>query len=233
MVEEQPFIIDQDTLSQLINISGRQRMLSQRIVLLIFHYSHNKDKETLVSLFDAIKLFELSHTQLIIGDEALSLPGLFSQRLKDIFFGETLHADTTIRTFISQVKKVFNLLKADENIDASVINELLIFSTSSLLGLLDEITSAYELEAKISAENMQAQIKKNQDEIASILHAITLVSKKANEISIYTHVVATRLGQTQAETKESKDIDAVATQVEILSDEMRRLVRALVTRVRE
>lgn len=231
MLTEQPLIIDQDILSQLINISGRQRMLSQRIVLLIQLYVQNGDQTTLKSLYDAIKLFDTSHKQLTEGDLEVPLPGVFSERLENIFYGEEIKAHSIIDSFINDVKKIFNDLKNDKSVSDDQMKNLLFFSTSELLTLLNDITTAYELEAKEAAEKMQAQIEAKQHELATILHSISLVSKKANQISVYTHVVATRLEQAQAQ--ESKDIEAVATQIEHLAEDMSKLIKELVTRVRE
>lgn len=230
---ETPIFVDQDTLSELINISGRQRMLSQRISLLILLCSQNKDKQLLQSLFDSIKLFESSYKKLTEGDKNASLPGLFSTRLKEIY--DRNHANKIIQAFISDTKSLFNKLNNDEKIDEKTLNSLLVLSTTKLLTLLNDITSAYEAEAKISAERIQERINEKQHELATILHSISLVSKKANQISVYTHVVATRLGQTQSEAQPEgrEDLETVASEIESLSEGMSKLIKELVAKVRE
>ena len=228
-MDESPIFVDQDTLSELINISGRQRMLSQRISLLILLCAQNKDKQLLQPLFDSIKLFESSYIKLTEGDKSSSLPGLFSTRLKEIY--EKDDANRIIQKFICDIKFLFNKLNNDEKIDEKTLNTLLLLSTTNLLKLLNDITSAYEVEAKISAEKIQEKIDEKQHELATILHSISLVSKKANQMSVYTHVVATRLDQTQPEDRE--DLETVASEIESLSEDMSKLIKELVAKVRE
>lgn len=74
----------------MINISGRQRMLSQKTAFLSLRLVESKDREERQKirkeLSEVIALMEKTHNGLINGDGALHLPGRLSPQLRAIYY---------------------------------------------------------------------------------------------------------------------------------------------------
>ena len=86
-----------DVFGALINLSGRRRFTSQRVVLYAVLASLGHEGAAATAR-ETLALFRDAHTTLIDGKG--SLPGVFGGQLRDAYFG-TLHGDKTIRGFIS------------------------------------------------------------------------------------------------------------------------------------
>ena len=72
-----------------IDVSGAQRMLSQRIALLLNELESADDRTaTLAALRHARDRFHAAHLGLINGDPAMRLKGIDSKELRDIYFDE-------------------------------------------------------------------------------------------------------------------------------------------------
>lgn len=75
--------------SNVINIAGRQRMLSQKITKLSYYIltaeSEQKASLSRVELDQTKTLWEKSHLGLLNGNESLNLPGDNSQTIKELF----------------------------------------------------------------------------------------------------------------------------------------------------
>lgn len=84
------------TIGELINLSGRQRMLSQRIVLHVLLASHG-DTSALMVVKDRLGTFAQTHTGLVSGDGPLT--GVFSEALHQLYFGAR-NAHERIQCFI-------------------------------------------------------------------------------------------------------------------------------------
>ena len=119
--------------AELINISGKQRMLSQEIPLLALNY---KTK----SLKEAISLMEKSHNDLISRK--------MSKKLYDIYFSKPVMLDAEVKEYIKRAKSFLN------SRDGRSLSYLLNHS-QKILKDLDYAVSIYQQEAEEKTKELQ------------------------------------------------------------------------------
>lgn len=131
-----------------INISGRQRMLSQRI--LYFAARTNQfpdDQEAREGLTGAVSLFERSHIALTKGGD-LGLTGELSDGLNTLYFGETAGyppLDQAVKNYIDNARRI---LEADAAARQTALDYMERVGPSQLLFLLNEAVTGFELKSQ-------------------------------------------------------------------------------------
>ena len=136
--------------STVINIAGRQRMLSQKLTKEIVSLSVSSDEKNRIFLKNNIKktlyLWELSHNSLQKGNDSLGLPKQNSVQIKNKF--------TAINPVFDTIQKASKLIlrKLEKNPLISI--DYLVFeikkitnNEGSFLLIMDEIVNQYDLEA--------------------------------------------------------------------------------------
>ena len=171
-------------IGELINLAGRQRMLSQRIVLHVLLASQGDDAALIVAR-DCLETFRRAHADLVDGNDRL--PGVFSDALKALYFGPH-KADERIRQFIADaggaIDMLFSARDAERN---SAATSVLVGQATPLLDLLQQITLAYQNEM----HGIElAAARRNADLAEQLGH----ISMQANIVAINARISAGRAG---------------------------------------
>jgi signal transduction histidine kinase len=136
--------------STVINVAGRQRMLSQKLTKEIVSLSVSSDEQNREILKNKIQetlfLWELSHNSLQNGNDSLGLPKKNSFTILSKFKGINPVFETIQKASKSIVKKVAENPLIAMDVLASDIKKV-IHNEASFLLMMDEIVNQYSLEA--------------------------------------------------------------------------------------
>ncbi|WP_299669747.1 type IV pili methyl-accepting chemotaxis transducer N-terminal domain-containing protein [uncultured Polaribacter sp.] len=136
--------------STVINIAGRQRMLSQKLTKEIVSLSVYSDKKNRIFLKDNIKetlyLWVISHHSLQKGNDSLGLPKQNSTKIKNKFKAINPVFDTIQKASEEIVKRLQeNALISIDSLDSKI--EKVTQNEGSFLQIMDAIVNQYDLEA--------------------------------------------------------------------------------------
>jgi len=170
----------------LINLAGRQRMLSQRIVLFTVLAAQG-DQAMLLPAKEALQLFCDSHQQLSRGGG--EWPGAFSSELQRSFFGPD-GVDAPISAFVSAARSILEELSRPEAMLSRAGQtrlEALIEQATPTLARLNAVTQTFEAEARLSAQARSAHLQ-------TLIERIDEVAREARVVSFNARLVASRAG---------------------------------------
>ncbi|MEL6301050.1 MAG: diguanylate cyclase [Pseudomonadota bacterium] len=139
------FVIDvQEANATTVNISGRQRMLSQRITLMAEHFQTQRSELLRAQLISDIDLFERSHIGLVEGDVSMNLPDVLPEVARRVYFGSDLRLDARVEQFLELARRA-----AGSGSDAS---QATVELTSKAIGSINDRESLlYALDAAVAA----------------------------------------------------------------------------------
>lgn len=151
------YLSDQEDDSRLVNVAGRQRMLSQKlskeVLLLSLSNSEEKNKSLADSILDTKTVWENAHNALQFGDEKLGLePGNspeISKRFEEIqpYFDEVISSTESILT-LSRTNTADSLAFQQELIEMQS-------NANEFLARMEGIVNQYDYEAKEKVSSLQ------------------------------------------------------------------------------
>lgn len=192
----------------LINLSGRRRFTSQRIVLYAVLASYG-DGAALATAREALGLFIGAHSGLVNGDG--KMPGIFCDELRQAYFG-ALAGDRKISHFADLAGRALAAIERG-SLDASELLAQLVRVTTPMLGVLNQITTIYEEQSKRHALLMKKQLR-------GVITEIETIAKQARMVAFNARIVAARAGPA------GKEFAVVAGVLSSITGEIDDMVKA-------
>lgn len=194
-----------EVFATLINLSGRRRFTSQRVVLYAVLAADNNPSGVAVAT-DALGLFKEAHTALTQGND--QLPGVFSPSLQAAYFGPE-QGDKKIQDFIVLAERTLHAIASGWRQAGALLAEL-IECTTPLLAVLNSITALYEKEARQHASQAKNQLQ-------DVMSEIKAISKQAHMVAFNAQIIAARAGTAGREfSVVASVLSNITTEIDIL-----------------
>lgn len=177
-----PAKLSGDVFGALINLSGRRRFTSQRVVLYAVLASMGHE-DAVATARETLALFREAHLTLVEGKGGL--PGIFCEQLRDAYFG-ILQGDRVIRDFIELAGNTLDAIVAGGRGAPAMLDEL-VKSATPLLSVLNGLTLVYEEQSKRHAQAQRKQLQVMMGDIKTI-------AKQARMVAFNAQIVAARAG---------------------------------------
>ena len=166
--------------STLINLSGRRRFTSQRVVLFAVLAAQGREG-ALAASEEALASFVAAHTVLVRGDARCS--GIFCEELRQAYFGAS-GGDAPIQAFIGLAQRAHGALQSRPSGAGALVDQL-VESATPLLAALNRLTQVYEDMARRHAARARKQLLDMKSEIQAI-------AKQARIVAFNAQIVASR-----------------------------------------
>jgi diguanylate cyclase (GGDEF)-like protein len=168
-----------------VNMSGRQRMLSQRIASMAAQYrlGDTSAREELLSAADAL---ETAHQKLLREDQANSSHDTYTQQLHALYFEGPHPLDTQVHQYVADARR-FAALSPTDPAAAGLLSDIFAESRARLIIALNQAVQLHQLEG----ERRLAQLEHLQWTILTIvlltlmLEALTIFRPMIRRITRY------------------------------------------------
>lgn len=148
----------QETTARIVNVAGRQRMLSQRISGLSFELQAETEAASRTALIDdldaAIALMASSHAALRDGDAALRLPPTPAPLAAEVFSGPPLDLDRKVTGYLDQARIYLAAARLGRG-ELGALANIRAAAREPLLDGLDRAVKIYEQESEAAIRRLR------------------------------------------------------------------------------
>jgi hypothetical protein len=198
-----------ETLAAMINLAGKRRSTSQRVVLYAVLASL-KHPGALFTALETLDAFRNTHIMLI--ERKNGMPGVFCKELHEAYFGPSV-GDARIRSFIDLAEGTLLAIGASSP-DAPGLPIELIDTGTPVLEVLDQITRVYEEQAKEHAHQMKKRLQKAMADIENN-------ADEARNAAINAQAIAAQAGDA------GREFSIVADALSNITDEIDSLAKKM------
>ncbi|MAQ70771.1 MAG: hypothetical protein CL565_01115 [Alphaproteobacteria bacterium] len=197
-----------DSLGKVINVSGKQRMLSQRIALYTSFLEANPSSENSTLYTDqlrqAVTLMKDSHQYLTSEDTMNLIPNPAKAPIHTHYFEGTYNTDGLVREYIDRAENILNKRVAGDNIEISPadLEYIILMADSTLLEALDKAVRLYEGALSSSIQSFE--------KVQTLALAITLIILILVSMFIFKPMTTRMTHQLRSLTKSNEELEKFA-----------------------
>jgi two-component system NtrC family sensor kinase len=200
-----------------INISGRQRMLSQRTAMfalrLVCTQNSLEQEKLRQQIQQAIALMEKSHEALINGDPDMKLPGQPSETVQKIYFDAPYYLDLQISEYIVHARFLAQASSAELTQENFHLQAILRASEQELLEAIEVLVSQYQEESDAAQYNTEKQQVQLYHQSCTATTAAQAYAKKLEQ-------TLEELKYTQSQLIQSEKLSAIGQMVAGIAHEI-------------